>query len=266
MTNRILIIGADSQIGNLLFEELPNSLDCKVSGTTRNKATLSSDRCFLDLHNFTPKTIDFSSIDTVIFCASITKIQACEDNWKNCKKINVIQTLKLLEEASNVGCFVIFLSSNAVFDGKKSRNSYDDKVTPVTNYGKSKVLVEQALVNGKKINGCVLRLTKVLFSEQQYIETWTKEVDETGSFSVFMYQTVSFLYGFEVVNAVTKCVIAQTPGMFQIGGQDEQSYLNFAQKLFHKNDDMLNKMNVIDRHLNPERIKFNSLATRLPPI
>ena len=81
--------------------------------------------------------------DCVIICAAITNIAECEENPNLCKKINLINTIRLIDNVIANDSFVIFLSSSAVFDGTQSFYKHTDETNPISEYGKCKNFVEE---------------------------------------------------------------------------------------------------------------------------
>lgn len=134
---KILIVGVDSFIGNSLFNYLIKK-KIATTGTTRRKETLDQNRIYFDLEK-----PDFdilkNKFSTVIICASITNILECTNKQVESKNINVKNTIKLIKALSEEKIFIIYLSSNAVFDGKKKYYKVSDKTCPLNIYGKMKV-------------------------------------------------------------------------------------------------------------------------------
>jgi dTDP-4-dehydrorhamnose reductase len=126
MVEKILIIGQDSQIGSFLKKKLKNF---NLYGTTRHKDRVSTKTLFFDLEEPTFQ-IDFSRFDAAIICASVTNLQKCNQKIEECERINVQNTIKLIDILSSHNCFSVFLSSNAVFDGKKPFYDIHSKVNP----------------------------------------------------------------------------------------------------------------------------------------
>lgn len=116
----ILIIGSDSTIGAYLKQQYETCGDT-VIGTTRHVDRCINTTVFLDLlHPEKFKLPNHINIGSVIFCAAMSTIKACEENKAVSYQINVdapITLAQFLKNRSNP--FMIFLSSNAVFDGKK---------------------------------------------------------------------------------------------------------------------------------------------------
>lgn len=86
---------------------------------------------------------------TVIFhCAAYTAVDKAEDEGKELdEKINVDGTKNVAMAAEAVGATLIYISTDYVFDGTKKDGEYatDDQVNPQNEYGRTKLLGEEAV-------------------------------------------------------------------------------------------------------------------------
>jgi dTDP-4-dehydrorhamnose reductase len=86
--------------------------------------------------------------DIVIHTAAYTAVDACEINKELAFKINESGAANIAEAANKINATVIYISTDYVFDGKKT-SAYEitDKVNPMSIYGKSKLAGEEAVRN-----------------------------------------------------------------------------------------------------------------------
>lgn len=100
-----------------------------------------------------PKSIsDFckgKNINTIIHCAAYTDVKKANntDDFLVCNRVNVGGTLNLIEEAHKNGAFLLFISTDAVFDGKKGDYKPKDYVNPLNKYARTKVSAEYLVMN-----------------------------------------------------------------------------------------------------------------------
>ncbi len=85
-------------------------------------------------------------IGTVINCAAYTNVEAAEDNPGLCRKVNVLGVKNLALQALENDAALIQISTDYVFDGKKT-TPYTERDTPapLSVYGASKLEAEQAI-------------------------------------------------------------------------------------------------------------------------
>ena len=89
--------------------------------------------------------------DVVIHCAAWTAVDLAEDTDKQdtVKKINVDGTQYIASACKKLGCKMIYLSTDYVFDGQGTTPWQPDckNYRPLNIYGQSKLLGEQAVAN-----------------------------------------------------------------------------------------------------------------------
>ncbi len=79
----------------------------------------------------------------VILCSAEARIDNCKRNLQESYNLNVNATKRLIDEVKAAGHKLIFLSSEAVFDGTKGLYTEEDKPCPVTVYGRQKLEIEE---------------------------------------------------------------------------------------------------------------------------
>ena len=258
-----LVVGVDGQIGSFFFSEYLHNSGHELVGTTRNRSLISERKIFLDLDSNPVDVPDFSQYSFAVICASLTDVQCCEENWELCKRVNVTNTIHIIERAVTSGCFVVFLSSNLVFDGSKPFCTPLDAPKPASNYGKAKHCVEEFISSDCGHFACVLRLTKVISDKTPFIQKWKKDASQKGIISVLRHKTLAPVGVDEVAGAIRRCLDARLPGTFQLGGKTEFTYEDYATFLFQNMGSSPPQMRVIDS-FSGAGIEYNSLATVLP--
>lgn len=86
--------------------------------------------------------------DIVLHLAALTDIKKCEEHPELTREINELGTGNIAKVAKEIGAKVIYVSTNAVFDGEK-REAYgvDDIPKPINVYGKTKYAGELAVLD-----------------------------------------------------------------------------------------------------------------------
>ena len=91
------------------------------------------------LNNFLKK----QKIDYIFHCAANTDLNFCEERYKECLKINFGLTKKIVDICKQRKIKLIYISTDQLFDGKKTiKYTEKDKTFPLNNYSKSKLLSE----------------------------------------------------------------------------------------------------------------------------
>ena len=260
---KILIVGIDGSIGSSLFTRLP-SLGFEVYGTSRNHSKLNTQVKFLDLENPNLDLLE-NEFSAAIICASVTDIATCESDPIQSHKINVIGTIALIDLLKQFGCFIIFLSTNAVFDGEKAFATIEDVPNPITNYGYFKREVEIYLEESKFGTSAILRLTKLMTNDVRFLIVWQELASNNQPIPAFINTMLSPIAIEDVVTSINTILGARESGIFQLGGLVEESYFDFAVNYFRDNPTSLALITKsIDPSVPPNTIRHNSLLTVLP--
>lgn len=261
--SKLLIVGIDGAIGSKLFSTFL-TYGWAVYGTSRDKSKTSSRIRFLDLKspNLDLQNEQFS---VAIICAAITSIYTCEENPSESRDINVIGTIALIDSLLQSGTFVVFLSTNAIFDGSKSFSSVTDTPNPLNKYGSFKLEVEEHLLKKKAAHFAILRLTKLVTNQTKFIVAWNLLLEQGNSILAFSNRMLSPITMEEIESAISSIIKTKQTGVFHLGGQVELSYFDFAKKYFGGQPISLSLIrDCIDPLIPPNQIQHSSLLTLLP--
>ena len=81
--------------------------------------------------------------DIVIHAATLTDVDKCELNQELAWKINVEGTRNIVEAAKATGSFLIYISTDYVFNGEKGMYTEQDQPDPINYYGLTKLKAEE---------------------------------------------------------------------------------------------------------------------------
>jgi|TARA_B100001964_G_scaffold243735_1_gene322636 dTDP-4-dehydrorhamnose reductase len=144
-TFKYLLIGSNGLLGGELKKILPRNQTISLA---RNNASI-----ILDLKNFSKlkKIFQKYKFKYVINCAGITDLNFCQKNYKKCKIINSLLPKKLTKLSIKHDFKLIQISTDQFFKNNKFKlNSEKDKIYPINNYAKSKILCEKHVKENKK--------------------------------------------------------------------------------------------------------------------
>src|SRR5690606_26325829 len=114
----------------------------------------------LDLADDPPRWRLPEDVAVAFLCAAVTALRSCEADPAGTARANVEHTARLASMLVGRGAFVVFLSSNLVFDGSEPRRRADAPTCPATEYGRQKAAAEGALLAMGGVS--IVRLTKVV--------------------------------------------------------------------------------------------------------
>lgn len=81
----------------------------------------------------------------VIHLAAKTNVDYCEEHVDEAYRVNVAGTANIVDACKKHGSTLIFISTTAIFNGKKKGNYEDDIPDPINIYGKSKLDAEKKI-------------------------------------------------------------------------------------------------------------------------
>ena len=109
-------------------------------GEVLNPSSKAMDICEADQVEFFFK--QNRDIDLVIHTAAYTDVESSETNFVQCSHVNVVGTFNILKECHRRNAKLVYISTDAVFDGKKGNYTTGDCVNPISNYAKTKTAGE----------------------------------------------------------------------------------------------------------------------------
>ena len=186
VNNRVFIFGSSGFIGSRLLNSL--KINFNVVAVGRSAHTI-----FFDLETSLPKELMdiVKPRDTWVFLAGITSPAACESNFKQAFKVNVVKTKQLIDWLVKRGVKVIFVSSDTVFGNKGNIARDDDSLAPQGRYGSYKAAVETYFQHNSLVK--IIRLSYVLSGEDKFA-TLARQASEADT-------TLDVYIGFE------RCVV-----------------------------------------------------------
>jgi dTDP-4-dehydrorhamnose reductase len=95
--------------------------------------------------------------DAVVHAASLTDVDKCELNKDLAWKINVQGTQNVAEAAKATNAFLLYISTDYVFDGSKGCYTETDQPSPISYYAYTKLKAEETVRKTLGGNFCIAR-------------------------------------------------------------------------------------------------------------
>lgn len=233
LPDRVLIVGVNSKIGEALFKSYASE-GLPVFGTSRRKSEVKDKIFYLDVLSSQSDREKLPKASVVFMCAYISNMADCS-NDSHSEIVNVKGILSLANYFLNKGSFVVFLSSNAVFNHEQNYANETDCPHPRTSYGQQKYEVENQLLTtvNKHFsrNLAIVRMTKVLAPDLPLLKNWQVTIScgkKINAFEDLKICPISLIFA---VNSLRKIAESRSAGIFHLSGDTEYSYLEIGQKI-----------------------------------
>jgi dTDP-4-dehydrorhamnose reductase len=184
---KVVITGSNGLLGQSLLNLLLKDKDSyQVYGFSRGKNRSGrEDFNYISIDITEKEELDKKleqiQPDYIINTAAMTQVDDCETNKQACDILNVDVVKWMTRFASKSKIYIIHLSTDFIFDGKKGYYKETDKPNPLSYYGLSKLKSEQVLKDSK-INFTILRTIlvygKVFDMSRSNIVLWVREMLE----------------------------------------------------------------------------------------
>jgi dTDP-4-dehydrorhamnose reductase len=159
---KLLITGSNGLLGQKLVADcIAQHIDFHAisSGENRNPTCPNTHYTSIDITDFiaVKSFLDVNSYSHIMHTAAMTNVDACELNPEECYKVNHLASQHLFEIAKEKNLHFTLLSTDFVFDGEQGNYSETDTPNPLSIYGNSKWLAEQALINSGYTHWAIAR-------------------------------------------------------------------------------------------------------------
>jgi len=225
--SRILIIGGNSTIGAELYKTLSRQ-GFDVDTTTRRVSDVSSKVLFLDLaDNKSYRSIFKHHYDSAIICSAVTSVAACQKEPKTTKCINVDATIGIINQLSERGTHIIFISTSLVFDGSTAFAKPFNKKNPSCHYGDQKAIVEDYLLTNN-LSAAIIRFTKVIPPQYPLFVNWISSLRLWKTISPYVDKNIAPVSLTFAVSILSWLTIYKKVGLYQVSSEFEITYSDAA--------------------------------------
>lgn len=222
-----LVIGADSMVGSALLRRIKRSR-MPVIGTSR-RPRKNEDVLSLDLSGDLSNWSAPNRVQAAFLCAGVTRLKACSEQPLASKKVNVDGIVQIARRLRDKGAFVVYLSSNQVFDGSVACRKEWDTPCPTTEYGRQKAEAERRLRETGTVDA-IVRLTKILGADTPLFLEWTAALRRNESIKAFSDMTFAPVPLSFVTSVLQLIGFMRLSGTFHVSGDRDVSYLEAARE------------------------------------
>jgi dTDP-4-dehydrorhamnose reductase len=208
--------------------------DLRDALSERDESFLALTKSDLDItdQRAVAKVIGDEKPTILINCAAFTKVDAAEDDERLANAINGSSVEFLAHAANDVAALLVQLSTDFVFDGsKRAPYEVNDTTHPLSAYGRSKRLGEQAATHAEK--HLIVR-TSWLFGVNgpNFVEAIRNQIRKgTNPLRVVEDQRGRPTYTPHLASAIVRVAQLGTRGIVHYADDEECSWFDFAKAI-----------------------------------
>jgi dTDP-4-dehydrorhamnose reductase len=227
MTNRILLTGADGQLGHELQQTLAPLGE--VIALTRQELDLSQGEQIRQL-------VQQIRPSMIVNSAAYTAVDKAESEVELAQAVNGTAPKIMAEEAEKIGALLLQVSTDYVFDGQKNTPYLEtDPTHPLSSYGKSKLAGEigiQQVTN----NYLILRTAWVygVYGKGNFVKTMLRLGQDREELRVVADQVGSPSWAKDIADAIAQLLQSETTGIYHFTNSGVVSWYDFAIAIFEE--------------------------------
>jgi dTDP-4-dehydrorhamnose reductase len=221
---RVLVTGAGGQLGLELAEVLPG----------RGHETVALSRAELDIAD--PDAVEDAvkgySPDLVVNAAAYTNVDACETETDLAYSVNALGPRNLAQTCEGLGCELLHVSTNYVFDGEADR-PYEpfDLPNPISAYGRTKLAGEEYVKHLTR-RWYVVRSAGVYGRGHNFVRTMLRVAGEKDVLKVKADEFISPTYARDLAKGIARVAEAGCYGLYHLTNAGSCSWYEFACEIF----------------------------------
>lgn len=169
----------------------------------------------------------------ILHCAAATNVDWCEDNPEQTQAINVHATAVLAEIAANLSSHFVYVSTDAVFDGKKGSYVETDEPAPLNVYARSKLAGERETFR-RHASAMLVRVNIYGWNAQNKdsLAEWVlRRLEEGRDVPGFTDVFITPMLVNDLVSVLLAMLQQEMKGLYHVVGSEKISKFEFARRV-----------------------------------
>lgn len=224
---KVLVTGVKGQLGYDVVNELEK----------RGHTAIGTDVEEMDItdEGKVREVLDAEKPDAVIHCAAYTAVDAAEDNVELCRKINAEGTENIAKACKELGCKLLYVSTDYVFNGEGERPwEPDDEREPLNVYGQTKYEGELAVEKYVE-KFFIVRIAWVFgINGKNFIKTMLRLGEDHDELTVVADQIGSPTYTYDLARLLVDMIGSDKYGRYHATNEGLCSWYDFAVEIFRQ--------------------------------
>lgn len=233
---RVLITGATGILGKALIESCPK--DIQVFATYfrdcwGKELLCPAIRLNIEDNNDVMRVVtEWARPDVVIHAAGMSNVDYTENNRSLARSINIDGTINVINACRHNKSKLIYLSTNAVFEGNHPPYTEESERIPVNHYGLLKVKAEDLVINSG-LNYSIVRAILMYgwhFSNGRLnpVTNWIRMLSEGKTIQVVNDRYSQPLLADDCAKLIWKIISDNKAGIYHVSGADRVTLFDFA--------------------------------------
>lgn len=263
--NKILITGGSGLLGSNIAKLAASEFD--VYATYNKNEVRMKDVHFFQI-DLTKKEelVKIEQIEPkyIIHCAALTNVDYCEDHPNEAYNQNVLASIHIAKVAKKIRSYLVYISTDSVFDGTKGDYKEDDIPNPINIYGRTKLEAEQKILSIHS-HSCIVRTNiygwnkRDKFSLAEWMVNKLTNNEELPALKDIYFSPILVN---DLVGVLFKLQEKKYEGIIHIAGSETCSKLDFAYmiaEVFDLDKSLIKPVSIHELGLKAPRGKDTSL-------
>ena len=221
---KILITGSDGMLGHDLADVLKGKHELIL--TTSKTLDITDKNHVIDF-------VSSQKPDMLINAAAYTDVDGCEKNQELAYSVNGEGVRNLAMACKKIGCGLVHISTDYVFNGENTRPWVeDDETGPISVYGKSKLEGEKAIC--EILDKYFILRTAWLYgvNGRNFPKTMLELAENHSKITVVYDEVGTPTYTLDLAQAISKLIETDCYGIYHLTNSGSCSWCEFARYIF----------------------------------
>jgi len=233
---KFLVTGSAGLIGRQVVKDLSETHEVFSCYNKSKPEHGNSVKMDLLNHEVISNIMSEKKPDVVIHLGAMTAVDLCETDQDSAFQINSRATEILAKESSKMNTFIVYVSTDYVFDGNTGMYEENDATNPLGSYGKSKLLGEKSIQNFSS-DWCIARTSTPfgLHPTKKSFPMWIIEnLQKQNQIDVLSDQFTSPTYVPNLSKMLVEISERHLNGIFHVAGATKISRYKMASMISDK--------------------------------